>query len=78
MYTEVSSIANSTVLEGIWPADPAVFSYDLFVGSLFGDKIERGLDGFGWSSSLEIPACSAQLLLLNLGSDASFSHALIS
>jgi hypothetical protein len=71
-------MASSTVLEGIWPTDPAVFSYDLFVSSLLGDKIECCLDGFGWSTSLEIPARSAQLLLLNLGGDASFSHALIS
>jgi hypothetical protein len=71
-------MANSTVLEGIWPADPAVFSYDLFVSSLLGDKIECGLDRFGWPTSFQIPARSAQLLLLDLGGDASFSHVLIS
>ena len=70
-------MASSTVLEGIWSADPAVFSYDLFMGSLLSDKIECCLNGFGWPTSLEIPTRSAQLLLLNLGGDASFSHALI-
>lgn len=52
-------MASSTVLEGIWPADPAVFSYDLFVSSFLGDKIECGLDGFGRPTSFEIPARSA-------------------
>ncbi len=35
IYTDVSRMASSTVLEGIGLPDSTVFPYDLFVGGLF-------------------------------------------
>ena len=70
----ISKTAILAGLEGIRLTDSTIFPYDLFVRSPFRDEIKGRFDSFGWPTCLKIPTRSAQLLFLNLGCDASFSH----